>query len=45
MNQNNQATGFGLFALSGKLTSFIGPLLVGLGQPLKLHLLDLQQQT
>ena len=26
--QNNQASGFGLFALSGKLTSFIGPLLV-----------------
>jgi len=25
---NNQAAGFGLFALSGKLTSFIGPLLV-----------------
>ena len=25
---NNQASGFGLFALSGKLTSFIGPLLV-----------------
>ena len=29
IDQNNQATGFGLFALSGKLTSFIGPLLVG----------------
>tara|TARA_Y100000590_G_scaffold469814_1_gene659893 strand:- start:368 stop:1594 length:1227 start_codon:yes stop_codon:yes gene_type:complete len=28
MNENNQASGFGLFALSGKLTSFIGPLLV-----------------
>ena len=28
IDENNQATGFGLFALSGKLTSFIGPLLV-----------------
>ena len=28
IDQNNQASGFGLFALSGKLTSFIGPLLV-----------------
>ena len=28
IDSNNQAVGFGLFALSGKLTSFIGPLLV-----------------
>jgi len=28
IDRNNQASGFGLFALSGKLTSFIGPLLV-----------------
>ncbi len=28
INEDNQASGFGLFALSGKLTSFIGPLLV-----------------
>jgi len=28
IDENNQASGFGLFALSGKLTSFIGPLLV-----------------
>ena len=28
LNVSNQSTGFGLFALSGKLTSFIGPLLV-----------------
>ncbi len=28
IDNNNQASGFGLFALSGKLTSFIGPLLV-----------------
>ena len=28
IDENSQATGFGLFALSGKLTSFIGPLLV-----------------
>ena len=28
IDKNNQASGFGLFALSGKLTSFIGPLLV-----------------
>ena len=28
IDTNNQASGFGLFALSGKLTSFIGPLLV-----------------
>jgi UMF1 family MFS transporter len=28
INKNNQASGFGLFSLSGKLTSFIGPLLV-----------------
>ncbi len=28
INENNQASGFGLFALSGKLTSFIGPILV-----------------
>ena len=28
IDQNNQASGFGLFALAGKLTSFIGPLLV-----------------
>ena len=29
LNKNNQGKGFGLFATSGKLTSFIGPLLVG----------------
>ena len=28
IDENKQASGFGLFALSGKLTSFIGPLLV-----------------
>ena len=28
IDENSQASGFGLFALSGKLTSFIGPLLV-----------------
>tara|TARA_Y100000590_G_scaffold369210_1_gene430305 strand:+ start:968 stop:2197 length:1230 start_codon:yes stop_codon:yes gene_type:complete len=28
LNSSNQSSGFGLFALSGKLTSFIGPLLV-----------------
>ena len=28
IDENNQASGFGLFALSGKLTTFIGPLLV-----------------
>ena len=28
IDMNNQASAFGLFALSGKLTSFIGPLLV-----------------
>ena len=28
IDEKNQASGFGLFALSGKLTSFIGPLLV-----------------
>ena len=28
IDDNNQGSGFGLFALSGKLTSFIGPLLV-----------------
>ena len=28
LNNNNQGKGFGLFATSGKLTSFIGPLLV-----------------
>ena len=28
IDKNNQASGFGLFDLSGKLTSFIGPLLV-----------------
>jgi len=28
LNKNNQGKGFGLFATSGKLTSFIGPLLV-----------------
>jgi len=28
IDRNNQASAFGLFALSGKLTSFIGPLLV-----------------
>ena len=28
IDENNQASGFGLFSLSGKLTSFIGPLLV-----------------
>jgi len=28
IDKNSQASGFGLFALSGKLTSFIGPLLV-----------------
>ena len=28
VDENNQASSFGLFALSGKLTSFIGPLLV-----------------
>ena len=28
IDKNNQASAFGLFALSGKLTSFIGPLLV-----------------
>ena len=28
LEENVQASGFGLFALSGKLTSFIGPLLV-----------------
>ena len=29
LDNNNQGKGFGLFATSGKLTSFIGPLLVG----------------
>ena len=29
LNKNNQGKGFGLFATSGKLTSFLGPLLVG----------------
>jgi len=29
LNKNNQGKGFGLFAMSGKLTSFLGPLLVG----------------
>jgi len=29
LNKNNQGKGFGLFATSGKLTSFVGPLLVG----------------
>jgi UMF1 family MFS transporter len=29
LDKNNQGKGFGLFAMSGKLTSFIGPLLVG----------------
>ncbi len=28
LNKNNQGKGFGLFATSGKLTSFIGPILV-----------------
>ena len=28
LNKNNQGKGFGLFATSGKLTSFVGPLLV-----------------
>jgi len=28
LDNNNQGKGFGLFATSGKLTSFIGPLLV-----------------
>ena len=28
LNKSNQGTGFGLFATSGKLTSFLGPLLV-----------------
>tara|TARA_B100001123_G_C14832841_1_gene836883 strand:- start:245 stop:724 length:480 start_codon:yes stop_codon:yes gene_type:complete len=28
LNNNNQGKGFGLFATSGKLTSFLGPLLV-----------------
>jgi len=28
LNKNNQGKGFGLFATSGKLTSFLGPLLV-----------------
>ena len=28
LNKNNQGKGFGLFATSGKLTSFIGPMLV-----------------
>ena len=28
IDENNQASGFGLFAVSGNLTSFIGPLLV-----------------
>ena len=28
LNINNQGKGFGLFATSGKLTSFLGPLLV-----------------
>ena len=28
LNTNNQGKGFGLFAMSGKLTSFLGPLLV-----------------
>ena len=28
IDENNQASGIGLVALSGKLTSFIGPLLV-----------------
>ena len=28
LNRNNQGKGFGLFATSGKLTSFLGPLLV-----------------
>tara|TARA_Y100000590_G_scaffold58987_1_gene62362 strand:+ start:3035 stop:4267 length:1233 start_codon:yes stop_codon:yes gene_type:complete len=28
LNRNNQAKGFGLFSMSGKLTSFLGPLLV-----------------
>ena len=29
LNKSNQGKGFGLFATSGKLTSFLGPLLVG----------------
>jgi len=29
LNKNNQGKGFGLFATSGKLTSFVGPMLVG----------------
>ena len=29
LSHNNQGKGFGLFATSGKLTSFVGPLLVG----------------
>ena len=28
LNKNNQGKGFGLFATSGKLTSFLGPILV-----------------
>ena len=28
LNSNNQGKGFGLFSMSGKLTSFLGPLLV-----------------
>jgi len=28
LNKNNQGKGFGLFAMSGKMTSFLGPLLV-----------------
>ena len=28
VNKNNQGKGFGLFATSGKLTSFLGPILV-----------------
>ena len=28
LNKKNQGKGFGLFAMSGKLTSFLGPLLV-----------------
>tara|TARA_B100000686_G_scaffold331042_1_gene394064 strand:- start:1151 stop:1345 length:195 start_codon:yes stop_codon:yes gene_type:complete len=28
LNTNNQGKAFGLFAMSGKLTSFLGPLLV-----------------
>ena len=28
LNENNQGKGFGLFATSGKLTSFLGPILV-----------------